>query len=181
MCSNIYTVIAVYLIIPVLGLINWLLLLRDIRILSRVLRSNLKELQLFSNNRILYQQNVYGFRLFRIFQKCLLFSLFCLVLSIILFSCNFIVISIYHSSCLLNKLYGTDFDLNIALHDDFGFESNLQVFITCIFSLHSISSSFPLLIITILPLIRECVKRYRSRHFVYRYNYGNIHSAQRLI
>ena len=91
--SSIYTVIAVYLILPVLCLVNWLLLLRDIRILSRVLRSNLRELELFSNNRILYQQNVYGFRLFRIFHKCLLFSLLCLVITFIEYSCNFIVIS----------------------------------------------------------------------------------------
>ena len=93
-CSSIYTVIAVYIALPVLSLVNWLVLLRDIRILSRVLRSNLRELQLFSNNRILYRQNVYGFRLFRIFQKCLLFSLLCLVLSFIVFSCNLILTSI---------------------------------------------------------------------------------------
>ena len=181
-CSSIYTVIAVYLIFPVLSLVNWLVLLRDIRILSRVLRSNLRELELFSNNRVLYQQNVYGFRLFRIFQKCLLFSLFCLVLSFIIFSCNFILITIYHSSCLLNKLYGTDFNTNkITLHDNTGVERYLQLFFTCIFFLHSISSSFPLLTITFLPLIKACVKRYKSRHFVYRYNYGNIESAKRLI
>ena len=179
-CSSIYTVIALYLIFPVLGLINWLLLWRDIRILSRVLRSNLRELELFSNNRILYQQNVYGFRLFRIFQKCLLLELLCLVLSIILFCCNFILISIYHSSCILNKLYGTDFDKNIVWHRSSA-ETYLQLFSSFIFLLHSICSSFPLLFITLLPLLRECVKRYRSRHLVYRYNYGNIKSAQRLI
>ena len=99
LCSNIYAVIAVFLIFPVFGLINWILLLRDIRILSRVLRSNLRELELFSNNRILYLQNAYGYRLFRIFQNFLLFSLLCLVLSFILFSCNSILIAIYHSSC----------------------------------------------------------------------------------
>ena len=179
--SSIYTVIAVYLIVPVLGLVNWLLLLRDIRILSRVLRSNLRELELFSNNRILYQQNVYGFRLFRIFHKCLLFSLLCSVISFTVFSFNFIVIPFYHSSCLLNKLYGTDFDTRTALQDDCGTEFYLKLVYEIIYSLHSISSSFPLLIITILPLLRECVKRYRSRNFVYRYNYGNIPSAQRLI
>ena len=179
--SSIYTVIAVYLILPVLSLVNWLLLLRDIRILSRVLRSNLRELELFSNNRILYQQNVYEFRLFRIFQKCLLFSLLCLVISLIVYSCNFIVISFYHSPCLLNKLYGTDIDTRTALQDDYGTEFYLKLVYKSVFLLHSINSSFPLLIITILPLLRECVKRYRSRNFVYRYNYGNIPSAQRLI
>ena len=179
--SSIYTVIAVYLILPVLGLVNWLLLLRDIRILSRVLRSNLRELELFSNNRILYQQNVYGFRLFRIFHKCLLFSLLCLVISFIVFSCNLIVISFYHSSCLLNKLYGTDIDTSVALQDYYGIEKYLKLFYSYLFLLHSINSTFPLLIITILPLLRECVRRYRSRNFVYRYNYGNIPSAQRLI
>ena len=46
---------------------------------------------------------------------------------------------------------------------------------------HSICSSFPLFIITVIPLLRECVKRYRSRHLVYRYNYGNVQSAKSLI
>ena len=125
--SSIYTVIAVYLILPVLSLVNWLLLLRDIRILSRVLRSNLRELELFSNNRILYQQNVYGFKLFRIFHKCLLFSLLCLVISFIVFSYNLILISFYHSSCLLNKLYDTDIDTRIALQDYYGIEISAVV------------------------------------------------------
>ena len=178
--SSIYTVIPAYLVLSVLSLVSWLLLLRDIRILSRVLRSNLRELQLFSDNRILYRQNVYGFRLFRIFQKCLLFSLLCFVLTFIICICEFIFFSVNHSSCLLNKLYGTDIDTRIAFVDDYIMDY-IQQLIVCIFLVHSISSSFPLLIVTVLPLLRECVKRYRSRHFVYRYNYGNIQSAQRLI
>ena len=177
-CSSIYTVIAVYLIFPVLSLVNWLVLLRDIRILSRVLRSNLRELELFSNNRILYQQNVYGFRLFRIFQKCLLFSLSFIIAITILYSCYCILKLIHHSFCPLNKLYGIHINTSIVIN---GIGSYVNVSVNCIFFLHSISSSFPLLAITILPLIRACVKRYRSRHFVYRYNYGNIESAKRLI
>ena len=179
--SSIYTVIPAYLVLSVLSLVSWLLLLRDIRILSRVLRSNLRELQLFSDNRILYRQNVYGFRLFRTFQNCLLFSLLCFVLTFIIYSCDLIFTSVYQSSCLLNKLYGTDIDTRIAFVDYLGITEFIQQLIICIFLVHSICSSFPLLIVTVLPLLRECVKRYRSRHFVYRYNYGNIQSAQRLI
>ena len=177
-CSSIYTVIALYLIIPLISVINWLLLFRDIRILSQVLRSNLRELELFSNNRILYLQNVYGFRLFRIFQKCLLFSLSFIVVTFIVYSCNAILKLICHSFCVLNELYGTHINTSIDIH---GIGSYVNILINCIFFLHSISSSFPLLTITVLPLLRECVKRYRSRNFVYRYNYGNIQSAQRLI
>ena len=168
-CSIIYTVIALYLILPLLSVINWLLLFRDIRILSRVLRSNLRELELFSNNRILYQQNVYGFRLFRIFQKCLLFSLSFIVVIIIAYSCYAILKLIVHSYCVLNELYETHISTSIDIH---GIGSYVNILFNCIFFLHSMSSSFPLLIITVLPLLRECVKRYRSRNFVYRYNYG---------
>ena len=179
--SSIYTVIPAYLVLSVLSLVSWLLLLRDIRILSRVLRSNLRELQLFSDDRILYRQNVYGFRLFRIFQKCLLFSLLCCVLSFIIYSCKFIFTSVYHSSCLLNKLYGTDIDTKIVLQNPYVVERWMDMLSTWLLGLHSICSSFPLLIVTVLPLLRECVKRYRSRHFVYRYNYDNIQSVQKLI
>ena len=179
--SSIYTVLPAYLVLSVLSLVSWLLLLRDIRILSRVLRSNLRELQLFSDNRILYRQNVYGFRLFRTFQNCLLFSLLCCVLTFIIYSCDLIFTSVYQSSCLLNKLYGTDIDTKIVLQDPYVVGRWINLLFSCLIFLHSISSSFPLLIVTVLPLLRECVKRYRSRHIVYRYNYGNIQSVQKLI
>ena len=162
-CSSIYTVIALYLIIPLISVINWLLLFRDIRILSRVLRSNLRELELFSNNRILYLQNVYGFRLFRVFQKYLLFSLSFIVVTFIVYSCYAILKLVVHSFCVLNALYGIHINTNVGID---GFERYVNILFSGIFFLHSISSSFPLLIITILPLLRECVKRYRSRHFL---------------
>ena len=61
-CSNKLTFVFSYFVFPPLFLINWLVLLRDNRILCRVLRSNLTELELHSNNRVLYHEQVSGYR-----------------------------------------------------------------------------------------------------------------------
>ena len=54
LCSTVYTWLLMVLVVPLIGSINWILLLRDTSLLSRVLRSNLREIQFHSNNRILY-------------------------------------------------------------------------------------------------------------------------------
>ena len=59
-CSNKFTLIFSIFALPLLSIINWLVLLRDNRILCRVLRSNLTELEFHSNNRVLYHEQVTG-------------------------------------------------------------------------------------------------------------------------
>ena len=80
-CSNKFTFIFSYFVFPLLFLINWLVLLRDNRILCRVLRSNLTELELHSNNRVLYHEQVSGYRYYRFFQKVLLTTMLMLVIA----------------------------------------------------------------------------------------------------
>ena len=53
-CSTIYTFILSLLLLPIMSLLNWMVLLRDNRDLSRVLKSNLREIELHSNNKVLY-------------------------------------------------------------------------------------------------------------------------------
>ena len=171
-CSNKFTLIFFIFAFPLLSIINWLVLLRDNRILCRVLRSNLTELEFHSNNRVLYHEQVTGYKCYRFFSKVLLISMFFLVISL---SCGF-SIELFHlfgdSFCLPNIIYNSTFNIHIPysiqhLHLIYYIEY------ACVL-IYSISSSLPIICITLFPLIRACVKRYKSRYMVYRYNYENI-------
>ena len=172
--SNKYTYIFSYCAFPLLFIINWLVLLRDNRILYRVLRSNLTELDLHTNNRVLYHEQVSGYRYYNFFQKVLLASLFFLIAAIIMFSLIELFYLFNDSFCLLNIVY--KFNYTLSLHIDL---SPPQITVikdimtnTC-FLIYSLSNSLPIICITLFPLIRACVKRYNSRYMVYRYNYEN--------
>ena len=176
-CSNKFTLIFSIFAIPLLSIINWLVLLRDNRILCRVLRSNLTELEFHSNNRVLYHEQVTGYRYYRFFQKVLLISM--LLLVIIVFTENLTQLlrySVDTSLCILKIVY--NFNFAFELHFDNTTviritEMMNTINTTCVF-IYSISSSLPIICITLFPLIRACVKRYKSRYMVYRYNYENI-------
>ena len=171
-CSNIFTYIFSIFVFPLLLIINWLVLLRDNRILGRVLRSNLTELEFHSNNRVLYHEQVTGYRCYRFFSKVLLISMLFLVISLSLAS----LIELFHlfsdSFCLPNIIYNYTFNIHIPYSiQQLHLIDNIDT--TCIL-IYSISSSLPIICITLFPLIRACVKRYKSRNMVYRYNYENI-------
>ena len=177
-CSNKLTFVFSYFVFPPLFLINWLVLLRDNRILCRVLRSNLTELELHSNNRVLYHEQVSGYRYYRFFQKVLLTSSLLLVISIGTESITRFLHFIGGSFCLLNTVYelnsthdvipfSNDPTTKNTIHSTFSIIDNIS------FLIYSLSSSLPIICMTLIPLIRACVKRYKSRYMVYRYNYEN--------
>ena len=83
--STLYTFILSFIIFPLLLIINWLVLFRDNRILSRVLRSNLIELEFHSGNKVLYREQLIAYKSYRIFMKILLFSQLLLIVSVIVF------------------------------------------------------------------------------------------------
>ena len=177
-CSTTYTILfSLLLLFPLLMLINWIVLFRDNRILSRVLKSNLREIELHSNNKVLYREQLSAYKFYRIFQKTLLLSLFLLVILSTL-------VDLYHgfkftanSVCVLDYIFGFNHTMPdlIQLQSVSGkigfYEPLIESILT---NLYSLSSSLPLVCVTLLPLVQACVKRYKSRHNVYRYNYENI-------
>ena len=173
-CSTIYTLVFSLFLFPLIILLNWIVLLRDNRILSRVLSSNLREIELHSNNKVLYREQLSAYKFYRIFNKTLLISLFLLVSVLILFNLS-IVFQFTQSMCVVNIVYGIKHPMpNIIQLSSL---SNLLFdhFVTIILSvLYSLSTSLPIVCVTFIPLIRACVKRYKSRNNVYRYNYENI-------
>ena len=175
-CSTIYTIICSFILFPVLLIINWVILFKDSQFLSRVLKSNLKEIELHTNNKTLFREQLLAYKFYCFFQKLMFFSISALVLGVSLFNLYYLVVSFYDSFCLLNLIYGFNISSNTprSSHDKFGVEVYLHQVCVYILLLYSISSSLPLLSITIFPIIRGCIKRYRSRYYVYRYNYDNI-------
>ena len=178
-CSNIYTFVITPVVYPFLLIVNWFVLLRDNLKLSRILRFNLREIKLHSNNKALYREQLYAFRFYRLFQKLMLISLFLfvalVVIDILLNSFTFIYLN---SFCFFNVLYGLDYNPNIEIpiphyiFDNFYLSSEAIILVLLV--LHSFSTSLPLLCVTVIQLFRACVKGYKSRHFVYRFNYENI-------
>ena len=177
-CSTLYTVIISFVLCPVLLVINWFVLLKDSQFLSRVLKSNLIEIELHTNNKFLLKEQLSAYKFYRFFQKLMFFSLSVLILGLTSLKLYYFVLSFYDSFCLLNIIYGIDISATIPRFSQDKNEIEVYLYIFCyyILVLSSICSSFPLLSITLLPIIRECVKRYKSRHYVYRYNYDNIYN-----
>ena len=172
-CSTLYTFIFSLLLFPFLFIVNWVILLKDNLALSRVLASNLREIELHSCNKALYREQYSAYKFYRLFQKCLLLSLFLFVTTIILFFLMSFITLIVDSFCLLNIIYGFKYYPNLR-NPLFNYE-NYEIMVQyIIFALYSLSTSLPLLSATLTPLILACVNRYRTRHSVYRFNYENI-------
>ena len=176
-CSTIYTILFSLLLFPLFMLINWIVLFRDNRILSGVLRSNLREIELHSNNKVLYREQLSAYRFYRIFQKTLLLSLFLLLIAGTLVDLFIGFKLTANSVCVLDYIFGFNHTMPDliqlqSVYVKFGFYEPLIQSILA--TLYSLSTSLPLVCVTLLPLVQACVKRYRSRHNVYRYNYENI-------
>ena len=177
-CSTIYTLAFSFILIPLLSIANWLVLLRDNRLLSRNLKSNLREIELHGNTKTLYKEQLFAFKFYRVFQKIMLLSLFFLSLIGIFNKIFHLCYIIFDSYCILNIIYGFNISIVAPYLQSTNLKIQLQEYGTIILSLtgclYSLSTLFPFILITLFPLIQECFKRYKYRHIVYRYNYENI-------
>ena len=172
-CSTTYT-IALSLLFPLFMLINWIVLLRDNRILSRVLKSNLREIELHSNNKVLYREQLSAYKFYRIFQKTLLLTLFLLVILTTLFN----LYIFFKLMCFFFIVLGINSTIPNTFHFSTSDNSTLRsienIIEGTLIIIYSLSTSLPIVCVTLIPLVRACVKRYKSRNNVYRFNYENI-------
>ena len=178
LCSTKYTLAFSVILFPLLTIINWLVLLRDNRLLCRNLKSHLKENRLFGNSKTLYREQLFTFRFYRIFQKVLLFSFFFVSLLGIFYPIFQLCYLFLGSYCILNVVYGFNISIDSPyLHHPHAkfilkeYLTDIEILFACIYSL---STLFPLILVTIFPLIHGCFKRYKYRNIAYRYNYENI-------
>ena len=68
-CSSLYTFIISFVLFPILLSINWFVLLKDSQFLSRVLKSNLREIELHTNNKPLFREQMSAYKFYCFFQK----------------------------------------------------------------------------------------------------------------
>ena len=172
-CSTVYTMILITVISPLFLITNWIILVRDSKILSRALKSNLQQLKNHSNNIQLYNEQQSGYKVYSYFQKILLVSLFLLVVSITTNILGQLYLLFSESSCLINLIYGLELHIyvdptTLSILDKF-----LDYLENITGSLLSVSYSLPIICVTLAPIVTACIKRYRSRHYVWKYNYGN--------
>ena len=173
-CSTSYTWIFLFLSVPIFCITNWILFLRDTSFLSRVLRSNLRDIQLYSDNRVFYIQQLSAFKFYRLFRIVSLTSFFLKFLIEISWCIAGIVRAVFHDSCSLQFQNGVNISLSIPTN----FPSQMLHLINpveAIFITSYILSLFlPLCGITFVPIILKCVKRCREKEDQYRYNYEKL-------
>ena len=173
-CSTSYTWIFLFLSVPIFCITNWILLLRDTSFLSRVLRSNLRDIQLYSDNRVFYIQQLSAFKFYRIFRIVSLASLFLKFFIEIGWCVSEIVRVVFQDSCSLQFQNGVNISLSIP-NNFHHLASDLIHPVEDIFIIsYIIFLCLPLYGITFVPIILKCVKRCREKEDQYRYNYEKL-------
>ena len=169
-CSTLPTFIYSFVFFPIISVIDWVVVMRDTRVLSRVLKSHLLETGMHSTKE-LYKRVKYAYNLYRIFRLVLGFSLLQLVLSFATVKLLHLCMFILNPNCTLGKYFGLEvFNVNLLPE-----QINIAIIISKItYIIYTFSLSIPLICVTVYPTVRKCVQRYKSRNNVYRYNYGNI-------
>ena len=174
-CSTSYTWVFLFLFVPIFGITNLILLLRDTSFLSRVLRSNLREIQLYSDNRVFYSQQLSAFKFYRVFRTVSLASLFLKFLIEISWFIGGIVRTVFFDSCSLQLQNGVNISLSIPNNfpkptEHFLLNLVEEIFITS----YATFLCLPLCGLTFVPIILKCVKRCREKEDQYRYNYEKL-------
>ena len=166
-------------IVPIMILIDWCILVRNSRILFRVLRSNVRDLKLNLSNRYLYIEQWRLLQVYKMLIPILLSALFFGVCVFFLYFYLNIVSGFLMSHCF-NLITGDSYtyagymkSLN-ALHyvDSFSEYSKLICLI-----IHFILLGFPMFAISVGMLYSACVKRCSQKESDYRFNYTDFTPA----
>ena len=165
-------------IVPIMILINWYILVRNCRILFRVLQSNVRYLKLNLSNRYLYIEQWKLLQVYKILIPILLSALFFGVCVIFLHFYIHIVLGILWSHCF-----------NLMIGDSYTYTSYMKIFaikrylyllqyltfVCMIF--HFILLGFPMFAISVGMLYSACVERCSQKESDYRFNYDNFRTA----
>ena len=178
-CSTPTTLIFSSILFPLLALINWVVLVRDGRILSRVLKSNLRDIKLYSSNKIFYKQELSVYKFYRLFRIFLLISMFFLFLSLAyVYSFNIAEI-FYEENCFLLFLrYHFKFiqitDIHFSNRFIYVFQNISDVLQNLFTLLYSLFISLPLWGISAIPIVQRVVRRCTDHEDLYRFNYDKL-------
>ena len=175
-CSSDITAVFSWVLFPIFAITNWLLLLRDSLILSRILKSNLKGIQLFSNDAVFYRQQVIGYKIYKLFRIILLIALFFLVSCLVISEIGFILKFTLDEYCLINLTFHAKISplFHLAITDRNAIEIITVITQRLSFCLYGLSMSLPIFGISISAIIYKCVKKYKDKEDNYRFNYEKL-------
>ena len=174
LCSTLYTWLLMVLVFPLMGFINWVLLVRDTSLLSRVLRSNLTEIRLHSNNRILYLHQLSAYKFYRVFRIVLLLSTFLIVLAISGYFIGRLFKILLFNSCKIELDHNVIIPLFLQINDSYLIKYVILLVEEFAYLVYLNLTFLPLCLITITPVIVRCVKRCREKEGEYRYSYEKL-------
>ena len=177
--TNRDTSILYLFIVPIMILIDWCILVRNCRILFRVLQSNVRDLKLNLSNRYLYIEQWKLLQVYKMLIPILLSALFFGVCVIFLHFYIHIVLGILWSHCF-----------NLMIGDSYTYAGYIKLFqalyymtefseyskFVCMI-LHFILLGFPMFAISVGMLYSACVKRCSQKESDYRFNYDNFRTA----
>ena len=170
-CANSPTFILSIILFPLLSVANWSILLRDSLILSRVLKSNIRELKLFSSNQVFYEQQLAAYKFYRISRIFLMVATLFLILTGITLQIKEALAISKDNFCILRYLYNIHIN-SVSLQNSIYLIEHLLLIPYYIFlALYTFFISLPLWVITVSPVITQCIKRYRDKEENYRFNY----------
>ena len=166
-------------IVPIMILIDWCILVRNSRILFRVLRSNVRDLKLNLSNRYLYTEQWRLLQVYKMLSPILLSALFFGVCGVFLYFYLNIVSGFLRSHCF-SLMTGDSYthagymeSLNAFHYVDM--LSNYSKLICTI--IHFILLGFPMFAISVGMLYSACVKRCSQKESDYRFNYNDFRPA----
>ena len=182
-CSTLYTLVLTVLFFPVLVSISWIVLIRDSFILSRVLKSNLRELQLHGYSKHLYKEQLYAYKFYLMFRRVLFVSTFCLALSIsVRYSVENVLLLYTHRFCLFSFVYNlhipTSIQHSIRLYRTLN-NSIIRPISAILFGIYTLGMTVPLWFATLFPIVSKCIKRWREKEGDYVFNYENLNLIKR--
>ena len=181
--SNVYTYIFSFLIFPVLGIANWIILCKDTSKLSRVLSSNLRDILHYSDHLSFYKQQYSFYAYFRVYRIFQLSSLFIIVLMCFSHYIAYILDLFIDGICLINSLYHTN--IPEPFPQNFYHLTILDASLTIISTLwiiYLLLIGIPLVWVTFTPLLYQCYKRCTDKEEYYRFNSEKfIRMRQKLI
>ena len=165
-------------IIPIMLFIDWCILVRNSRILFRVLRSNVRDLKLNLSNRYLYIEQWRLLQVYKMLIPILLSALFFGVCVVFLHFYLHIISGIVQSHCF-NLMTGDSYTYTGYMKDHSIRQNikliNISTFICLI--IHFILLGFPIFAISVGMLYSACVKRCSQKESDYRFNYTNFRPA----
>ena len=180
-CSSAKTLIFSFFLFPIIALINLILLLRDILFLTRVVKSNLRNIQFFSFNKTLYKQELAIYKFYKFFRIFLLVYAFSTFLVINLYSVISLLQILIHDYCFLRALFpALHIPSQISFNHDtlfnqWGLVRDIVQLVQGILGLIlALSLSVPLLITIISPVIYRCIKLCRQKEDQFRFNYDKL-------